>query len=502
LLLFIAGAPLAYPGFLETHSGFLPIYHAHELADGANLFAWAPRTGSDFDPWRSDGRFPYWIAALAIRGGLSGTAAVRLSYALALALGAWGMHAWARRHLSPPAALLAALVYVFLPWTLVIWYVRGALGEAWLWAVSPWLLWGISAGITGPRQSWVTTGLATTLLLWSQAGLAVFVISLALLALVFIYRVRRYVSVLIALVVGVAIGMVGLIPWFIQPNAGPNLAFNEHFLYLFQLFLPQWGYDVSRPGWQDTLSFQVGAVAIGLALLAAYGWFTHRPEPMRDRLLRWAGGITLLTLLLTLGITAPIWRLIGIQRLLTYPWQLLVVSAPWLSLIAGSPVDLIPGLAARPRWATIVGLVVLSVYPYLTPRFTQVEPGTRPVAILGENQIALVDAQVVGDIRPGGALTVTLTWQALKPITLDYTVFVHVVDPDEQIRAQRDIQPQAGQYPTNAWSVGEIIQDEHPLFIPIEAPKTRYHINLGLYDWRTGQRLRVGNTDFIRLETP
>ncbi len=500
LLTLIVGAPLAYPGFLETHSGFLPVYRAYELAGGANLFTWTPHTGSDFDPWRSDGRLPYWIAALAIRSGLSGTAAVRLSYALALALGAWGMHAWARRHLSPLAALLAALVYVFLPWTLVTWYVRGALGEAWLWAMTPWLLWGASAGAAGLRQGWAATGLAAALLLWSQAGLAAFVVAVSLLALILPRGPGERTPTLIALATGAASGLVGLIPWLMQPGAGSNPAFGEHFLYLFQLFLPQWGYDVSRPGWQDTLSFQVGAMAIGLALLAAYGWPTRQPDPGRDRLLRWAGGVTWIALLLTLGITAPVWRITGMQRLLTYPWQLLIVVAPWLSLIAGSAVDLIPGLEARPRWAVVAGLVVLSVYPYLAPRFTQVEPGVKPVAILGENQIALVDAQVTGDIRPGGTLTVTLTWQALKPIELDYTVFVHVVGPDEQIRTQRDIQPQAGQRPTNTWAVGEVVRDEHPLSIPADAPAVRYHINLGLYDWRTGQRLRVGNTDFIRLE--
>ncbi|MCS7220504.1 MAG: hypothetical protein RML36_13210 [Anaerolineae bacterium] len=502
LLTLIAGAPLAYPGFLETHSGFLPIYHAYELAGGANLFIWTPRIGSDFDPWRSDGRFSYWIAALAIRGGLSGTAAVRLSYALALVLGAWGMHVWARRHLSPLAALLAALVYVFLPWTLVTWYVRGALGEAWLWAVTPWLLWGVSAGMAGSRRGWAAAGLATMLLLWSQAGLAAFVLFLALLSLALAQEAKARLPTLFALAIGVAVGIVGLIPWLTQPGAGPNPAFDEHFLYLFQLLLPQWGYDVSRPGWQDSLSFQMGAVAIGLALLAAYGGLAHRSSPRQDRLWHWAGAATGLILLLTLGITAPLWRVTGMQRLLTYPWQLLIVAAPWLSLMAGSAVDRIPGLEAQPRWAVVAGLVVLSVYPYLSPRFTQVEPGARPAAILGENQIALVDAQVTGDIRPGSTLTVTLTWQALKPIELDYTVFVHVVDPDEQIRTQRDIQPQAGQRPTNTWAVGELIRDEHPLSIPADAPAVRYHINLGLYDWRTGQRLRVGNADFIRLEAP
>ncbi len=498
LLILIVGAPLAYPGFLQTHSGFLPVYHAQELAAGASPLTWTPHVGIDFDPWRSDGRAPYLLAAIAIRLGLTGTAAIRLVLAMALTLGAWGMYAWTRRRLNAPAALVAALAYAFLPITLSILYVRGAVGEAWIWALTPWLLWGVTAGPNGSRPGQIVTAVAAALLLWSQAGLAVFALILAALALLVTPGKRARTA--IALAAGVVIGLLGLIPWLRTPGAGPNPTFDDHFLYLFQLLLPQWGYGVSRPGWQDTLSFQVGAIALGLALLTAYGWHVRKPKPERDRLLLLAGGAVLVTLVLTLGVTAPLWRITGMRRLLTYPWQMSILAAPWLALLAGSAVELIPHLDARPRWAAIVGLVILASYPYLTPQYTQVEPKPAPVAILGENQIVLVDAEVTGEIRAGGTVTVTLTWQALKPMDLDYTVFIHIVDEGEQIRAQRDKQPQDGQRPTNAWAVGEVVVDPHPIPLPADLPAGRYHINLGMYDWRTGQRLRVGDTDFIRLE--
>ena len=60
---------------------------------------------------------------------MAGAAAVRLAFACGLALGSWGMYVWARRFLSPPAALLAAVVYTFLPWILATAYLRGALDE-------------------------------------------------------------------------------------------------------------------------------------------------------------------------------------------------------------------------------------------------------------------------------------------------------------------------------------------------------------------------------------
>ncbi|MCD6291064.1 MAG: hypothetical protein J7M34_11220, partial [Anaerolineae bacterium] len=475
-----------------------PVYHAQELAAGANPLTWTPHIGTDFDPWRSDGRVPYLLAALAIRLGLAGTAAIRLTLALALALGAWGMYVWARRRLSVQAALVAALAYTFLPTTLSILYVRGAVGEAWIWALAPWLLWGITAGLKGSCLGQLVMAIAVALLLWSQAGLAILAIVPAALLLLVMPGKRARTA--IALAAGIAIGLLGLIPWLRTPGVGPNPAYGDHFLYLFQLLLPQWGHGVSQKGWQDTLSFQVGAIVLGLALLSAYGWWSRESNRPSGHLISLAWGVVLALSLLTLGFTAPLWRITGMSRLLTYPWQLLVIVAPWVSLLAGSAIDLIPSLDARPRWAALVGLVILVSYPYLAPRYTQIKPRPRPVAILGENQIALVDAEVTGEIRASSTVTVTLTWQALKPMDLDYTVFIHIVDEQNQIKAQRDKQPQDGQHPTNAWSVGEIVIDPHPIPLPADLPTGRYHINLGMYDWRTGQRLRVGDTNFVRLE--
>jgi hypothetical protein len=514
LLVLIAWAPLAYPGFLQTHSGFLPVYHAQEIAAGADPLAWTPRVGADFDPWRSDGRLPIWIAALAIKAGFAGTAAVRLTFAGALALGAWGMYAWARRLLSTEAALLAAVVYTFLPWTLASVYVRGALGEMWLWGITPWLLWGGMAGNANPWRARAVTALAAAALLWCQAGLALFVLTLAALSLAFtpasragnglaahekepfVLRLPSFVSLL----AGTAVGLLGLIPWLRQPATELNPLFGEHFLYLFQLLLPNWGAGASQPGWQDALSFQMGGVALSLAFLALYGWLSVLRSPASVFRPSSSVLITLILLLLTLGFSAPLWRITGAQRLLTYPWQLLTVAASWLSLVAGSAMDAIPALSARPRWAAVIGLTILASYPYLAPTYTQVMPDARPLAILGENQIALVSAPVSGDIRPGGTLTVTLTWQALKPMALDYTVFIHLLDGQEGMVAQRDMQPQDNKHPTNTWSLGELVRDEHPLTLSATAAPGPYHINLGLYDYRTGQRLRIGEGNFVRLD--
>ncbi len=498
LLALIVWAPLTYPGFVQTHSGYLPIYHAEDAARAADPWGWTPHIGQAFDPWRSDGRVPFLLAALAIRAGMSGAAAVRLAFACGLALGSWGMYAWARRFLSPSAALLAAVVYTFLPWALATVYLRGALGEVWVYGLAPWALWGASRA--SARATWIATAIAAALLLWSQAGLAICALVVVSLMQLSVNRGRPALIALSALAAGAAIGMVGLIPWLRQAAAGANPDFGQHFLYLYQLLLPAWGNGASRPGWQDEMAFQLGALALGLALLALIVGRPAADQPPASRpVFRFALLATGALAALTFSWAAPLWQLSGASRLLSYPWQLLTLAAPWVSLAAGAASDRLPPLRAWPRASVLVGLVIVASYPYLDVKFTPPPPAPQPVAILGENQIALVDARVEGEMRASGALTVTLTWQALRPIDLDYTVFIHAVDDQGQIVAQRDKQPQDDQHPTNTWREGEIIIDPHPLALPATgaAPVA---IHLGLYDWRTGQRLRVGESDFVRLD--
>jgi uncharacterized membrane protein len=101
--------------------------------------------------------------------------------------------------------------------------------------------------------------------------------------------------------------------------------------------------------------------------------------------------------------------------------------------------------------------------------------------------------------RPGGSgcwLGVVLHWQARSAPTLDYTVFVHVVDQpgtadSGRIRAQRDAPPDDGAYPTRRWLPGEVVEDAVRVELPVVIPAGPYDLVLGLYDPATGQRLPV-----------
>ncbi|MCD6285299.1 MAG: hypothetical protein J7M39_05230, partial [Anaerolineae bacterium] len=90
--------------------------------------------------------------------------------------------------------------------------------------------------------------------------------------------------------------------------------------------------------------------------------------------------------------------------------------------------------------------------------------------------------------RLGDDLDITLYWRALGPAAADYTVFVHLVDPDNGILAQSDAWPDGGAAPTTTWSEGEVIVDRHVLRVPAAMPAGDYRLYVGMYDARHGTR--------------
>ncbi|MGQ9502538.1 MAG: hypothetical protein ACUVSB_10825, partial [Anaerolineae bacterium] len=118
-------------------------------------------------------------------------------------------------------------------------------------------------------------------------------------------------------------------------------------------------------------------------------------------------------------------------------------------------------------------------------------------------------AQLIGydlpqrSVRAGETFPLTLYWRALAETRTSYTVFVHVVGPDGVIRGQWDSIPGAGTLPTTGWIKGEVVIDRYMVPMAQDAPPWEYTILVGMYDPRTGERLKVKDTmrDVLALGT-
>lgn len=141
--------------------------------------------------------------------------------------------------------------------------------------------------------------------------------------------------------------------------------------------------------------------------------------------------------------------------------------------------------------AAMFGLAVYALVGILAPAFArpaqltlqQVAAIPHPLDVTFEGKARLLGYDLDTDsVRPGGQVAVTLYWQALAPMSENYAVFVHLVNPAGALSAQRDTFPGLGNFPTSQWKPGDTFADTYQVdigetaYAPDEA-----HVRVGLY---------------------
>ena len=128
-------------------------------------------------------------------------------------------------------------------------------------------------------------------------------------------------------------------------------------------------------------------------------------------------------------------------------------------------------------------------------------PAFPEVAVLGEFA-QLIGYDMPGTVSCGGArclasgapFALVLRWKVLGEAERNYARFVHLLDENGGIVAQRDEPPGGAGLPTTGWMAGEYIADPASLETG-KLPRGRYRIAVGLYDPATGRRLSVPDPD-------
>lgn len=435
LIALIAAAPLTYPGPLQTHAGFTPLY---ALMD---------------DPLarQAVGLLPYALTKGLHQAGLSPLDALKTLDALALGIGALGVFLLARQLDGDEAGLASAALYAMLPYRLMTTYVLGALGESLFLGLLPWSLLAARRMPQPLRRSW---------------------------------RGAKRTAHIVLRPLLIAVLLIILWKLCVPHTPDPSQAQ----VYLFQLFSARWD-DGSRGNWLDAVPLQLGLAPVGLSVIA----LVVKPDKRALRLAALAAALCLLSIV-------PISQWWPWAWLLDAPWQLLGIAGLCLSLLGGSLVARDERMRTMPALATILTLTVLASYAYLAPRGLDYTPTHPPIARFGDRAY-LVDVQFdttvprasttqLNAIEPDTTLTVTLRWQDITPFTDDYKVFVHAIDAQGKIWAQRDAPPLNGARPTRTWQRGELLTDTYALTIPPNAP-ANLSIAIGLYREDTGVRLKT-----------
>jgi tRNA A-37 threonylcarbamoyl transferase component Bud32 len=184
------------------------------------------------------------------------------------------------------------------------------------------------------------------------------------------------------------------------------------------------------------------------------------------------------------------------QDLLVLP----VLVGQAVEVVEPQLVDMGFAVERREEWSLMLVGTILAQDP---PANSVVSKGTTVVLTLSSasrlpleanlaDQVLLVSCDLTRvEFRPGETVQLTLHWQALREMSKDHTVFVHLTQADGQVVSQQDIQPLGGARPTTSWTPGEMVDDPYELAIPVGASPGTYWLKVGMYSQDIMKRLPV-----------
>lgn len=106
-----------------------------------------------------------------------------------------------------------------------------------------------------------------------------------------------------------------------------------------------------------------------------------------------------------------------------------------------------------------------------------------------------------GAAQPGADMPLQLAWAVEQNTQRDLTIFVHLVDEQEELVAQWDGRPFAGRWPTPVWQAGEQFTQTVIVPLPEMLPAGTYGLRIGLYDQEGRVALTAGAGGSVWLET-
>jgi hypothetical protein len=163
----------------------------------------------------------------------------------------------------------------------------------------------------------------------------------------------------------------------------------------------------------------------------------------------------------------------------------------------------VTGIVRRPARPVVIGagLCVVVAAGLFLARYGTGIPARQPTpytAHLGDG-VKLLGYDLPAQVwRPGDDIPLGLYWLAESAPSADYTIFMHVITPDDSARvAQLDSPPTYGHGATTRWDAGEIIADRQVIHLDEGIAPGTYWLVMGMYRLDTMQNLPVQDAERV-----
>ena len=370
LPLFISGFPV--DGDAAKHYRWSTEF-TKSLSDGAlypRLFPEANRGGGSPMPLYYP-PLPFYIAAAfnVITGDM--LTAISLGCCLALALSGLTMYGFSRLTLSRPMSLMAAILYMLMPYHILDLYQGAALSEFWSFALIP-LIFYFTYRMSEETSLRTASGLTLSYVLLLQTHVvSAFLISLTLpvFALLLTRDKRKLLSVAGSIALGAGISAIFLVPVlferkYVHIERVLRHDYKKYFLFEHLVSALK---TIGVPSGENDYPLQTELAAFGLLLLLAASvvllWKKLRAGGQADsrtKLWRALLVVTALSLLMTVRVTAPLWRIIPGFSFLQFPFRWLLIYSVGATVLTAAAVSLVVSNAKRRTIYAVAFILIIA----------------------------------------------------------------------------------------------------------------------------------------------
>jgi hypothetical protein len=407
-----AWAPLVGPPyFLNAHDAPHSLFFFNQFDQAIRDGVLYPRWGVDFalgygyPLFNIYSTLAFYVAEVFHLLGAGLTGAVKLTYVVGFLLSGLTMYAFGKRVLNPAAGVVAAVIYMYVPYHLLDIYVRCAFAEFCAYCFLPLILLLFYELVERrSARNLVLAGLAYAALFLTHAATA-FVFTLLLVpyvAFLLAAKIRSGWGTVFrsaalaggAALYALAVAAVFLVPMIVEKGyivesqwTQGSFGYETHFVYPSQLLSPYWGYGYAGEGLEDEMSLQLGLAATTLTMVGVlWSW---RKQAVGKAQITFFLCATLVIVLAMMPLADAVWELLPLAAFVQFPWRLLGLAALTMSFLSGGAVLALLKEGTRaaerfdPRLAVALLVVILASYGYASPQYTA--PSARseePVAII------------------------------------------------------------------------------------------------------------------------